>query len=98
MGAGLAALALTQEGIPYAARLVLVRMALTAHDRDPEPVYWGGWEFLATQGLGYRTYTPNAKRAVGRAVEQLQSADLVKVRRAGKPGARAEYLLTLHIR
>ena len=96
MGAGLAALAMARPGLSPTARLVLTRMALTAHDTDLEPVYWAGWEFLATQGLGYRTYTPAAKLAVARATAELQAADCLKVRRSGRPGNRAEYVLTLH--
>lgn len=95
MGAGLAALAMATPGLSPAARCVLTRMALTAHDTDPVPIYWAGWEFLATQGLGYPGYSRAAEQAVLRAIRQLQAADLIKVQRAGRPGNRAEYVLTL---
>lgn len=59
------------------ARLVLFSMALTAHDKDREPSYFAGSEFLA-MGLGFADPASEAaQKAVGRAVKELREAGLI---------------------
>lgn len=104
MGAALVVGALAVELDSHAARLVLVRMAVSAIDKDLEPRYWGGWEPLA-RALGRR---PNidgtwpsdaaelaAQRAVDRAVATLTKSGLIKRLNTPRPGRQAEYLLQL---
>lgn len=80
------------------AMLVLVYMATKALDtpsRDnPAQVYWRGWEAIAREALGYRTYDQNtpAHQAVARAVRELNRRGLIKVADRGY-GYRTAYVV-----
>jgi hypothetical protein len=67
------------------ARVVLLRMCLTAKDSGEQPaLYFGGWRFLA-DGLGYTAYNDAARRNVGHAMRELTEQKLVVlVARSGR--------------
>jgi len=96
MGATLVVWALAPRpelGLSKSARLVLVRMCVTAIDGDVAPWYGAGWVLLA-DALGV-----DGKRgelAVSRAIRELRDAKLVELETAGVHGRRARYLL--HVR
>jgi hypothetical protein len=73
-------------------RLVLVTMCMGADDRDPVPVYYGGWDRLAIV-LGYPEQHRVAKRAVARCVARLVEAKFIERAGTGYRGARAEYVI-----
>lgn len=94
--------------LPGNAYKVLNVMASCALDDATPPVYYGGVERLALQGLGKRDWPADddesleaaAKRKsygelVRIAVSDLRKAGALEVRRRGRPGVRAEYTLTL---
>jgi hypothetical protein len=110
MGASLVAAALQVPLASHPARLVLVRMALTAHDNHREPMYWAGWEPLAAAldrqrpDLGWASPAREraAQQAVARAVETLLNAGYIRrnLDAKGTPikaraGKQAEYVLLL---
>lgn len=88
------AAALGQPGVSDRARLVLARMAVVAKDTDDQPVYFGGWPFLAP-ALGYPAYDNRAKQAVKRAVAELLTAGLIKSHGAPGPGHNVVYVLRI---
>jgi hypothetical protein len=72
---------------------VLVVMAHRALDNEgrnerPARTYFGGWEILALEALGYREYVRNgaAHRAIARAISELQERGLVRVSKVGGRG------------
>lgn len=89
---GLALLPRTDLGLSRGARLVLVGMAALAKDSDPEPVYFGGWHWLAGV-LGYDVFTSAAHRAVARSIQELRDAKLIEPMNASGPGERVGYRL-----
>lgn len=76
------------------ARLALVGMAQLAKDKEREPVYWGGWEYLAGW-LGFNEPTLTAQRAVTRAIRELTDAKVVTAGNLPTPGQRVTYRLHL---
>lgn len=86
----------------------LMVMASCAMDQAEPPLYWGGWERLAVQGLGKRDMpadSDDSPAAVARrkalaevvrlAIKDLRNAKAIEVARRGRPGVRAEFKLTL---
>jgi hypothetical protein len=79
------------SGLTPSAHLVLVGMAVNAHDTGtatlPAACYFRGWEHLSIW-LGYDKYDATAERAVCRAVAGLTRRGLVEVvaRRGGNRG------------
>lgn len=63
----------------HPARIVLSAMARQAMDADENPAYFAGWEPLA-RALGYPQPEGNeaARRAVGRAVDDLRRAGHIR--------------------
>jgi hypothetical protein len=61
----------------HPARIVLSAMARHAMDRDEQPAYFGGWQALAIP-LGYTDHDETARRAVGRAIEELRRAGYIR--------------------
>jgi len=88
------------KGLDPRARVVLLTMALSAHDTGtktvPPAIYFRGWHHLA-QVLGYDTWDDTAQQAVKRAVRQLTQAHLIEREDHGKPTEwkAAGYRLTL---
>lgn len=76
------------------ARLVLVRMCVSAKDADRPPIYYGGWPHLA-EPLGFASYTGAAHTAVTRAVRELSTAGLIKAHGAPGPRHNVTYELRL---
>lgn len=94
--------------LPGNAFKALMVIAATAHDDDPKPVYWGGWERIAIVGLGRRDWpadddnSPEAQKVrtchwetARQALVKIKEAGAISVKTAGKPGSRAEYWLHL---
>jgi hypothetical protein len=81
--------------MPRQSLAVLVVMSVTSKDTDTPPVYFAGWDHLA-MSLGYLTdpAAPSARRAVGRALVDLESRGLVKRTTEWRYGHRV-YVLTL---
>ncbi|WP_146009041.1 hypothetical protein [Zhihengliuella halotolerans] len=74
----------------------LTYMANVAMDQHEPPVYFGGWEALATAlGQDPRTSPTNAKRAAMRVVAALRNAGALVSSGAARTNVRAEYALTL---
>jgi hypothetical protein len=88
------------KGLTPTARLVLVIMAMDAHDTGttsiPPAYYYRGWPHLARM-LGHDGLTPGGHSAVARAIRQLVAAGLVEADDAYRPpGWKARgYRLTL---
>lgn len=85
----------SMPGLSANARLVLLGMAVVAHDKGnppdtPEACYWGGWEYLAQGWLGYPKLDATSKRQVARAMAELVTAGVVapQGRRGGSRGPR----------
>lgn len=95
------------EGIdlPAPARLILVRMAVTAKDDDEPPRYFAGWETLA-HAIGYplpdvaegMPRRESARRHVRRLVKQLETQGLISRYGRAHTGRNAEYHLHLALR
>lgn len=70
------------DGLTASAKLVLMTMAMNAHDTGndttPAGCYFRGWAHLASV-LGHRGMTPAGARAVTRAMAELRHADLINV-------------------
>lgn len=97
MGSRLAANVLSLHyDVSPRARLVLVKMALLAMDKDRPPIYFAGWAPLAMP-LGYPAYDGNAERAVARAIRELVDAGFVKPYGAPGPGHNVTYALHLRL-
>ena len=88
------------KGLTGNARVVLLTMALSAHDtgttKVPPAIYFRGWQHLG-QVMGYDTWDDTAHQAVKRAIRQLTQADLIEREDSGKPDdwKAAGYRLTL---
>lgn len=76
------------------ARLVLVRMCVSAKDADQPPTYYGGWPHLA-EALGFTSYDRAAHSAVTRAVRELSDSGVIKAYGAAGPGHNVTYALLL---
>ncbi|MEP9384533.1 hypothetical protein [Nocardioides sp. KR10-350] len=90
-----------QAALSATTRLVLLRMAVTAHDGDEEPRYHAGWIPLALflgYPLGSAKERDTAKRAVKRALRELVEAGLVKPLHEWEKGRRVYLLLLDHHR
>lgn len=95
----------TERGEPFTAneRQVLLYMASTAHDDDPEPRYWGGPEALAVSALGRRlpAAAEDAKaresilKSVSIATRGLVRRGALQLVGSAHPGRRQEYLLAV---
>lgn len=97
MGRRLAASAcmpLADLGLTPGARIVLIAMAVLAHDQAHPPVYFGGWDYLAG-ALGHADYGPTGKRAVARAVAELRKAGVIVPIGDASPGRNVSYELRL---
>jgi hypothetical protein len=94
--------------LPGNAYKCLMVMASCALDDADQPVYFGGWERLALQGMGKRDWPADdddspaatARRksyfeVVRIALADLRRAGAIESRRRGRPGVRAEFTLTL---
>ena len=100
MGSQLVALAClphTGEPLTPSARLVLIQMCRMAKDQSTEPIYWGGWPYLA-EILGYATYDTSAKSAVKRAVRELRTKGYIHPDElASGPNRNQQYVLKFRI-
>ncbi|WP_158375543.1 hypothetical protein [Cellulosimicrobium cellulans] len=91
-----------QATLPAPARLILVRMAVTAKDDDDPPRYFAGWELLA-QAIGYpladvsegMPRRESARRHVRRLVKELEMSGLLTRDGRAFSGRNAEYHLHL---
>jgi len=83
------------SGLSSRAMLVLIAMALDAHDTGTEDTparcYFRGWLPLALM-LGHPGLTPGGKSAVARAIRELTDAGLIKV----DPGYRGSRFTTTY--
>lgn len=106
MGHGNAARAFDRWGPTLDPRplAVLARMALSTLDGDAAPIYWAGWEHLATSGGHPRPACGRCRgckacraprRSVDRAVEALLEARVITRERRASRGRNAEYRLWL---
>jgi hypothetical protein len=109
MGSAMHAKVSMQWGdLPGTAFKVVSLMALTVHDDDPTPVYWGGWQRLAIVGLRRWDWPPDDNRspeaerirkrhweAVRGALDVARRAGVISVKTRGTCGSRAEYWLHL---
>jgi hypothetical protein len=82
-------------GLSPRARLVLLGMAMVAHDKGSPPdipaaTYFGRWDYLAQAWLAYPKLDSKAERAVARAIAELVEAGVVVPmgRRGGSRGPR----------
>jgi hypothetical protein len=86
------------EGLGTVARLTLVVMALHSLDSpgrnkaDPPGVYWGGHAQLGREVFGEFTRPSTSRRAITRAIRELESRKLIRVYDENVGGNRA-YLL-----
>jgi len=96
MGTHLIQTAFGVPGLSDRAKLVLLCMGFHALDRPKgdlvERLYWGGWELLAREALGFTDYekSDTGRRAVARAIKELVAAGCIKVHRK-EPGMRTVY-------
>lgn len=92
MGAGLALAAFgVSATVTPAARNVFVLMALTAHDADPRPHYWGGRDRLC-KAVGAEPGEAG-HLAVRRALTALRKASLIRDLSLAHRGHQADYSL-----
>jgi hypothetical protein len=74
----------------------LVYMANTSLDQNEPPVYFGGWEALATALGGDPTRNPsNAKRTAMRVLAELRASGAIVSSGEARFNVRAEYAITL---
>lgn len=92
----LALFAADHDGNPVSpgAKIILCKMAVLCRDDGEPPIYFGGWPALA-ECLAYPKFTPAAKRAVARYLNELKAAGLVYVYESGHRGRNAAYALNL---
>ena len=81
-------------GLRYGTKLVLIRMALTALDSDPEPAYWAGWQPLA-QILDLVGTDETNRRRIRERIAELHDAGAVTRTKRGHNGSNAVYRLWL---
>jgi transposase-like protein len=85
--------------LPYAARLLLTCMAVTAKDTDTPPRYFGGRDALVYWLYGYLDDEPdrreNQYRHVRRMLERLKKAGAIRPLNTAHTGAPAEFELIL---
>ena len=77
--------------LPHGAFRLLVRMAITARDADPEPKAWIGRDELA-RSMGLAP-TPGNFRNVRRWLAQLEKAGAIERTEVGRFGRRTTYLI-----
>lgn len=77
------------------ARLVLVRMALTALDEDKTKRYYGGRAVLLESMGRRRPHTDADNRALARVIYELTTAGAIQREQRGRPGKFACYRLNL---
>lgn len=96
MGAGLALRGLEgpHAGLSANAKLVLVRMSLSAFDADPEPSYWAGWQPLAIV-LALRGKEETNRSKVRRYTRELHTAGAVTLTYRGNSHGPSRYRLWL---
>jgi hypothetical protein len=92
--AAAACMPLADLGLTPRARLVLVAMAVLAHDQADPPVYFGGWRYLAG-ALGYAEYGAVPERAVARAIAELRKSGVIVALGDAQPGRNVSYEIRL---
>lgn len=72
--------------------IAAAQMGLIAKDHDLPPLYFGGWELIAS-AMGFKSYTHAADVAVNRAIRELTDLGMIKAASSAAPGQRTAYEL-----